>query len=133
MVLASDYPFLDILGTMLVFFSFVIWISLLFRVFGDLFRRHDMSGWSKAGWTLAVIILPFIGVLVYLGTQGPGMAERAMKDAQAAQSQFDDYVRETAGAGSGGSAAEIAKAKELLESGTINQAEFDEIKRKALA
>src|SRR3954467_6209383 len=118
MVLASDYPFLDILGTMFVFFGFVIWISLLFRVFGDLFRRHDMSGWSKAGWTLAVIILPFIGVLIYLGTQGPGMAERAMKDAQAAQAQVDQYVRETAG--SAGSATEIAKAKELLESGTIS-------------
>jgi Phospholipase_D-nuclease N-terminal len=128
-VLASDYPFLDVLWTMLVFFGFVIWFTLLFRVFGDLFRRHDISGWSKAGWTVAVIILPFLGVLLYLGTQGPGMAERAAKDAQAAQAQFDDYVRETAG----GSAAEIAKAKELLESGTINQAEFDEIKRKALA
>ena len=133
MVLASDYPFLDVLWTMLVFFGFIIWFTLLFRVFGDLFRRHDISGWSKAGWTLVVIILPFIGVLIYLGTQGPGMAERMAKDAQAAQAQFDDYVRDTAGSGSGGSAAEIAKAKELLESGTISQPEFDEIKRKALA
>ena len=131
MPLATDYPFLDILGSMLVFFGFVIWLSLLFRIFGDLFSRHDISGWSKAGWTLLVIILPFVGVLIYLGTQGAGMAERAAKQAQAARAQFDQYVRDTAA--SSGSTAEIAKAKELLDSGAISQAEFEELKRKALA
>jgi hypothetical protein len=129
--LASDYPFLDILGSMLVFFGFVIWLTLLFRIFGDLFGRHDISGWSKAGWTILVIILPFIGVLFYLGSQGAGMAQRAAERTQAARSQFDQYVREAAG--SGGSTAEIARAKELLDSGAISQAEFEELKRKALA
>ena len=129
--LASDYPFLDILGSMLVFFGFVIWLTLLFRIFGDLFSRHDISGWTKAGWTILVIVLPFIGILLYLGTQGEGMNQRALERAQAARAQFDDYVRDAAG--SGGATAEIARAKDLLDRGAISQAEFDEIKRKALA
>lgn len=128
--LASDYPFLDILGSMLVFFGFVIWLTLLFRIFGDLFSRHDISGWSKAGWTILVIILPFIGILIYLGTQGEGMNKRALERAQAARAEFDDYVRDTAGSGP---TAEIARAKGLLDSGAITPAEFEDIKRKALA
>jgi hypothetical protein len=132
-VLASDYPFLDILGTMLIFFGWVIWFWLLITVFADLFRRHDISGWAKAGWIVFCIILPFLGVLVYLGTQGKHMAERNVKDAQAQRAQFDSYVRDVAGSGDGGSASEIAKAKELLDKGAINQAEFEQIKRKALA
>ena len=131
MVLAADYPFLDILGTMLVFFGWVIWFWLLITVFGDLFRRHDISGWGKAGWTLFVIVLPFLGVLVYLGFQGKHMAERNVKEAKAQRAAFDDYVREAAGAD--GSASEIARAKELLDSGAISQAEFDQLKQKALA
>jgi hypothetical protein len=130
-LLAADYPFLDIVGTMLVFFGFVIWLQLLFTMFGDLFRRHDVSGWGKAGWTVLAIVLPFLGVLIYLGTQGPGMAERKAKEMRAAQAQFDEYVRKTAG--SDGPASEIAKAKELLDSGSISAAEFEEVKRKALA
>jgi hypothetical protein len=132
-VLASDYPFLDILWTMLIFFGWVIWFWLLITVFADLFRRHDISGWAKAGWIVFCIILPFLGVLVYLGTQGKHMAERNVKDAQAQRAQFDSYVRDVAGSGDGGSASEIAKAKELLDKGAINQAEFEQIKRKALA
>jgi hypothetical protein len=131
MPLASDYPFLDILGSMLVFFGFVIWLTLLFQIFGDLFRRHDISGWAKAGWTVLVIVLPFIGILIYLGTQGKGMAERKASEMEAARANFDQYVRETAA--SSGPTAEIAKAKELLDSGAISQAEFEEVKRKALA
>ena len=131
MILATDYPFLDILWTMLVFFGWVIWFWLLITVFGDLFRRHDISGWGKAGWTLFCIVLPFLGVLVYLGTQGKGMAERNLKNVEAAQAEMDQYVRETAG--SGGASAEIAKAKQLLDSGAISQAEFQQIKQKALA
>ena len=131
MFLASDYPFLDILGTMLVFFAWVIWFWLLITVFSDLFRRHDISGWGKAGWIVFCIVLPFLGVLVYLGTQGKGMAERRVQDVQAAQAQMDQYVRETAGGG--GPAAEIANAKKLLDSGAISQAEFDQIKQKALS
>jgi Short C-terminal domain/Phospholipase_D-nuclease N-terminal len=131
MVLASDYPFLDVLWTMLVFFGWVIWFWLLITVFGDLFRRHDISGWAKAGWIVFCIVLPFLGVLIYLGTQGKGMAERNLKNVQAAQAQMDQYVRDTAGGG--GVAAEIAKAKELLDSGAISQAEFEQMKQKALS
>jgi Short C-terminal domain/Phospholipase_D-nuclease N-terminal len=132
MPLAADYPFLDILGSMLIFFGFVIWLTLLFTIFADLFRRHDVSGWGKAGWTLFVIVLPFLGVLVYLGTQGKGMAERRAQERAVAKAQLDDYVREVAGSGDG-AAAEIAKAKELLDSGAISQAEYDAIKQKALS
>ena len=131
MPVAADYPFLDIVGSLLVFFGFVIWLMLLFSVFGDIFGRHDISGWAKAGWVLLTVVLPFLGTLLYLGTQAKGMAERKAQEMATAQSQFDDYVRQTAGGG--GSAAEIAKAKQLLDSGAITQAEYDDLKRKALA
>jgi hypothetical protein len=130
---ASDYPFLDILGSMLFFFCFVIWIWLLFAIFGDLFRRHDVSGWGKAGWIILMIVLPFLGLLVYLGTQGKGMAERKAADMAAAQSSFDQYVREAAAKGGGDAASQISQAKQLLDSGAINQQEFDSLKSKALA
>jgi hypothetical protein len=132
-VLASDYPFLDILWTMLIFFGWVIWFWLLITVFSDLFRRHDISGWGKAGWIVLCVFLPFLGVLIYLIGQGSHMAERNVKAAQAQRAEFDSYVRDVAGPGGGGGTAEIAKAKELLDRGAINQAEFDQIKRKALA
>ena len=132
MVLASDYPFLDILGTMLIFFAWVIWFWLLIRVFGDLFRRHDISGWGKAAWTFFVIIIPFIGVLIYLIAHGQDMGKRDIEQAQAAQAQYDEYIRSVAGS-EGGAAAEIAKAKSLLDSGAISQAEFDSLKAKALS
>jgi hypothetical protein len=130
MPIAADYPLLNIVWTMLVFVGLVIWLRLLFAVFGDLFRRHDISGWAKAGWMVFAIVLPFVGVLVYLGTQGEGMTERNAEAVHAAQAHFDDHVRTVSG--SGGAAAEIAKAKELLDSGAISQAEFDSIKQKAL-
>jgi len=129
--IASDYPFLDVLWTMLVFFGWVIWFWLLITVFSDLFRRHDISGWGKAGWIVLCVVLPYLGVLIYLIGQGQHMAERRASDMQAAQAQMDQYVRETAGGG--GPAAEIAHAKKLLDSGAISQAEFDQIKQKALA
>ena len=128
-MLAADYPFLDVLWTMFIFFAWVIWFFLLFRVFGDIFRRHDLSGWGKVGWTVLVIILPFIGVFIYLLVNSQGIAERDTSQAQKAQSQMDDYIRTTAG----GSAAEIEKAKQLLDSGAITQAEYDQIKAQALA
>lgn len=131
--IASDYPFLDILGSMLFFFCFVVWIWILFAVFADLFRRHDVSGWGKAGWVLLMIVLPFLGVLIYLGTQGKGMAERKAQEMADAQAQFDSYVRQTAGSGGGGAAAEISQAKQLLDSGAISQAEFESLKTKALS
>lgn len=128
--LAADYPFLDVLWTLLIFFCFVIWFMLLFRVFIDIFRRHDIGGGHKALWLIFVIVLPFLGVFIYLIAESRGMAERNMKDAQASQQQFDDYVKSVSG---GGAAAEIERAKGLLDSGAITQAEFDSIKAKALA
>lgn len=128
-MVGASYPFLDVMWTMLVFFLWVLWFWLLFTVFADVFRRHDISGWGKTAWLIFVIILPFLGVFVYLIAESKGMADRNIERANQAQSQFDDYVRQTAG----GSATEIAKAKELLDSGAITQAEFDSIKQKALA
>ena len=129
MLLATDYPFLNILWTMIIFFAWVIWIWIAITVLIDVFRRHDIGGWSKTGWVILVIVVPFLGVLLYLLTNHDGMAKRNVKQAEAQKAQFDQYVRETAG----GSAGEIAKAKELLDSGAISQDEFDQIKRKALA
>jgi Short C-terminal domain/Phospholipase_D-nuclease N-terminal len=130
-MLAADYPFLDVFWTMLIFFVWILWIWLLFTVFADLFRRHDISGWVKTAWIVFVILLPFLGVFVYLITQNVGMTERQLQRTRAQQEQFDDYVRQTAGAT--GAAAEIEKAKALLDSGAITQAEFDAIKQKALS
>lgn len=131
MLIASDYPFLDVFGSMVLFFFWVAWIWTLVSVLGDAFRRHDLSGWGKAGWTLFLIVLPFLGVLIYLGTQGRHMAQRDLDRSQAAMAQFESYVQSAAG--SGGPAAEIDKANALLSSGAITQAEFDAIKAKALA
>lgn len=131
MPLAADYPFLDVLGTMLALFGFVIWMWFLFAIFGDLFRRHDISGWGKAIWTLLVLILPLIGPLAYLLTQGSGMAERDAAAEKETQARFDKYL---SGVSDGkGPANEIAKAHALLQSGAIDQAEFDRLKEKALA
>ena len=130
-MLGTDYPFLDVMWTMLVFFAWVIWFWLLITVFGDLFRRRDISGWGKAGWIIFVIVLPYLGVLVYLIAEHQGMADRNMQQAQAAQSQFDDYVKDVAA--QSGPAGEIEKAKQLLDSGAISQAEFDSLKAKALS
>ena len=131
MPIATSYPFLNIFWDILIVFTWVIFIWIAITVLIDVFRRHDISGWGKAAWVVFVVILPWIGVLMYLIVNHDGMAERRMKEAQAAQAQFDDYVRTTAG--SGGAAAEIDKAKQLLDSGAITQAEFDTIKAKALA
>jgi len=130
-VLAADYPFLDVLWTMLVIFAWIIWFWLLITVFTDLFRRHDTSGFAKVLWIIFVIILPFLGVFIYLIANHDGMTDRTMKQAQAQQAQMDQYVRNVAGSG-GGAAAEIEKAKGLLDSGAITQAEYDSIKAKAL-
>ena len=128
MLFAAEYPFLNILWTMIIFFAWVIWIWLVVTVFIDVFRRADIGGWHKAGWVVFVVLLPYIGVLTYLIAQHDGMRERGIEQAEANRVAFDQYVREAAG----GSAAEIAKAKELLDSGAISQAEFDAIKAKAL-
>ena len=120
MLLAADYPFLDVLWTMFVFFLWVIWFWILITVFADVFRRHDISGWAKAGWLVFVIILPFLGVFIYLIANSTGMADRNVKTIEAAGAR-------------GGPATEIATGKELLDSGAITQEEFEAIKRKATA
>jgi hypothetical protein len=128
-VLAA-YTFGDVMWTMLVFFCWILFFWLLFGVFGDLFSRHDVSGWGKAGWVILVIILPFLGIFIYLISQGKGMGERAQQRAQAQQSEVDNYVRSVAASSS--PTEEIAKGKQLLESGAITQAEYDQLKAKAL-
>jgi hypothetical protein len=131
-VLGADYPFLDVLWTMLIIFAWVIWFWMLIVVIGDVFRRRDIGGLKKTIWLIFIIFLPFIGVFAYLIANSDGMAQRGAERAEAQRAQFDDYVRTTAG-GSGGAAAEIDKAKQLLDSGAITQQEFDAIKAKALA
>ena len=129
MLVAADYPFLNILWTMIIFFAWVAWIWIVITVLVDVFRRDDIGGWGRAGWVVFVIVVPFLGVLIYLIAQHDGMRERSVKHVQTQQAAMDQYVRDTAG----GSATEIAQAKELLDSGAISQAEFDRIKQKALA
>src|SRR3954452_19225727 len=116
---------------MLVFVMWVIWIWIVVTVLMDLFRRHDISGWGKAGWAVFVIVLPYLGVFIYLITQGKGMAERKTAEMQAGQAAFDEHVRAVSSTKS--AATEIAEAKKLLDSGAIDQSEFDKIKRMALA
>jgi hypothetical protein len=128
-VLAADYPFLDVLWTMFIFFLFIIWIWILITVFADVFRRKDIGGGMKAIWIVFVILLPYLGVLVYLIANHDGMADRNIQQVQKQQEATDAYIKSVAG----GAAAEIEKAKGLLDSGAITQAEFDSIKAKALA
>ena len=131
MLFAADYPFLDVFWSMMILFVWIVWFTILIRVFADVFRRHDISGFAKAGWLIFVIVLPFLGVFIYLIANNEGMTARHVSRAQAQQEQFDQYVQSAAG--SGGAASEIEKAKQLLESGAISQSEFDAIKQKALA
>ncbi len=128
-VMAADYPFMNLLWTMLIFFFWVIWIWIVITVLIDIFRRHDIGGFPKAAWVIFVVILPWLGVLVYLISQHDGMQERTANQALAQRHAFDDRVRASAG---GGAAAEIAHAKELLDAGTITQEEFEALKAKAL-
>jgi hypothetical protein len=128
-LIAADYPFMDVLWSMIIFFFWVIWIWIVITVLMDVFRRHDIGGFAKALWVLFVVILPWLGVLIYLIVEHDGMRERGLKQAQAQREQFDQYVREAAG----GSADEIAKAKQLLDQGAITQDEFDSLKAKALS
>jgi hypothetical protein len=133
MPIAADYPFMDVLWSMIIFFCWVAWIWMLILIFSDLFRR-DISGWAKAAWCVFLIVVPFLGALVYLIAEGKHMAERRVRDAQVSQANFDDYVRKVAAdGGSAGSAGEIARAKELLDSGAITQEEFNQLKARALA
>jgi uncharacterized membrane protein YcjF (UPF0283 family) len=129
-VILGNYNFTSFLWDVLVIFAFVIWFWLLIVVFGDIFRRRDISGWGKAAWIILVIILPYFGVFIYLIAEHSGMAERNTQQVQAQQAVADQYIRSVSG--SGGPASEIETAKNLLDSGAITQAEYDSIKAKAL-
>jgi len=131
-VFAADYPFLDVLWTMIIFFAWVVYIWMIIAIFSDVFRRRDIGGFAKAAWCIFMIVLPFFGVLVYLIAQHDGMAQRNLEQVQAAQQQFDDHVKTVAGSNGGGAASEIEKAQGLLEKGVITQAEFAELKGRAL-
>jgi hypothetical protein len=129
-VLAYTYPLLSIFWTMLEIFFFIIWIYLLFMVFVDIFRSRDMGGLAKALWVIFVIVLPFLGVFVYLIARGGKMHERAAAQAQQQQKAFDNYVQQAAGGSS--TADQLSKLADLKEQGTITEAEFTAEKAKLL-
>jgi len=129
-VVAASYPFMDVLWSMVIFFLFVIWIWILITVFADIFRRRDIGGGMKAAWIIFVIILPYLGVFIYLIAEGHKMAERNAEQMQSARAQQDEYIKSVAGSSA---ADQIAQAKTLLDSGAITQAEFDGLKAKALS
>lgn len=129
---ADEYPLVDLLWTFVLFFALMIYFWLLISVFADLFRRHDISGWAKAAWSVFVLVVPMIGALVYLIGQGRAMAEREARHLEHAERQTDDHIRSVAVSGFRG-VDDIARGKELLDQGAISQAEFDELKRRVLA
>ena len=129
-MVAASYPFLDVLWSMVIFFMFVIWIWLLITVFADVFRRHDIGGGMKAVWLIFVILLPYLGVFIYLIAEGHSMADRNVEQMKAARAQQDEYIQSVAGTSP---ADQVAQAKSLLDSGAITQAEFDTMKAKALS
>jgi hypothetical protein len=131
MVLATSYPFLEVFWTMLIFFAFLIWLWILITIFSDIFRRHDTGGFAKVLWIIFIIILPYFGAFVYLIAEHKGMTERSIQAQSEAKKEFDQYVQSVAT--SADPTEQIAKAKQMLDSGTITQAEFDQIKSKALA
>jgi ABC-type multidrug transport system fused ATPase/permease subunit len=132
-MLASSYPVLDAFLTMLYFFLFIIWIWLLIMVFMDIFRSHDMGGWAKALWVIFIIILPFLGVFVYLIARGGKMHERASQEAAQQQKAFDQYVRQTAGTSGATTADQLSKLSDLKSQGVLTDAEFEAQKAKILA
>ena len=134
-MIVADVSFIDIFWSMLWFFFLLIWIMILVHILSDLFRDHDLSGATKTLWVVFLVFLPFLAVLIYLFTRGKGMAERAAVRQQQAQDQFEGYVRTVASSGdaTAAPAEQITQAKQLLDAGTIDQAEFDRLKAKALA
>ena len=131
-MLGYDYPFLGLFWTMLVFFLWIAWFFLLFRVIFDIFRSHDLGGWGKALWAIFVIVLPFLGVFVYVIARGDSMTDRDVADAQAQDAAFKSYVQEAAGSG-GGTAEELSKLAGLKAQGVLTDAEFEQQKAKLLA
>ena len=132
-MLASSYPVLDAFLTMLYFFLFIIWIWLLIMVFMDVFRSHDMGGWAKALWVIFIIVLPFLGVFVYLIARGGKMHERAAQQAAQQQKAFDQYVKQAAGTPGESSADQLHKLADLKSQGVLTDAEFEAQKAKILA
>jgi hypothetical protein len=133
MLASTGYPVLDAFLTMLWFFLFIIWIWLLIMVFIDIFRSHDMGGGAKALWVIFIIILPLLGVLVYLIARGGKMHERAAAEAAQQQKAFDAYVKQTAGSGGGSAADQLSKLADLKSQGVLTDAEFEAQKAKILA
>ncbi|MEV0530688.1 SHOCT domain-containing protein [Kitasatospora sp. NPDC050463] len=134
----DDYPMLNLFWTMLELFLFILWFFLLFKIISDIFRSHDMGGWGKAGWLIFVILLPFLGVFVYLIVRGRSMGERDLAQAKEADAAFKAYVKEAAGTeggggGAGGHVDELAKLADLKNSGAISEEEFRKAKEKLLA
>ncbi|WP_371483050.1 SHOCT domain-containing protein [Kitasatospora sp. NBC_00315] len=133
----DDYPLLSLFWSMLEFFLLILWFFLLFKIISDIFRSRDMGGWGKAGWTVFVILLPFLGVFVYLIARGNSMAQRDLEQAQAADAAFKSYVRTAAADQGGGGAAspagDLAKLADLRSTGAISEAEFQRAKEKLLA
>ena len=132
-MIVADVSFIDIFWSMLEFFFLFIWIIILFHVLGDLFRDHSLSAVTKTLWVLFLVFLPFVAAFVYLIVRGQGMAERSAAQQQRAQEQFEGYVRNVAATGESAPTEQIARAKELLDAGAIDQSEFDRLKAKALA
>ncbi|SFL15105.1 SHOCT domain-containing protein [Geodermatophilus ruber] len=143
-----DYPLLDVMWSMFVFFGWILWIWLLIVVYTDVFRRQDIGGWAKAGWVVLTLFLPLIGVFVYLITQGRSMGERNEAQARAQRAAMDDYIRSVAGTGetapgttpasratpsNGDGADQLMKAKSLLDSGAITADEYEVMKRRLLS
>ena len=131
MSIATSYPLLEVFWTILIFFGFIVWIWLLFTMFADLFRRQDIGGWAKTAWIIFVVIFPFLGVFVYLIANHRGISERSQRQQEAAQTEMDQYLRSVAGKSD--PTQQIAKGEELLKAGAITQAEFEQIKNRALA
>ena len=132
-MVAYDYPLLNLFWTMLWLFLWIAWLFLLFRVFADIFRNQQMSGWGKALWSIFVILVPFLGVLVYIIVHGSDMTKRDMQQAQEQRAAMDDYIRQTAAPGGGaGSADELAKLAALRDQGVITDQEFAAQKAKLL-
>jgi hypothetical protein len=131
MVLGYDYPVLGVFWSALIIFIWIAWIFLVFRIFVDIFRSHDMGGWAKALWSIFIILVPFLGVFVYLIARGHGMAQRDVAEAQANDQAFQSYVRKAAG--SGGSADELHKLADLRDRGVISEDEFAAQKAKLLS
>ena len=132
-MVVADVSFNDIFWSVLWFFFLFLWIMVLVHIFSDLFRDHSASGVEKTLWVLFLVFLPFLAVFVYLIVRGKGMAERAAAQQQRAQQQFEGYVHDVAATGGVTPTEQIAKAKELLDAGAIDQSEFERLKAKALA